>query len=235
MIEAVLFDWGGTLMQFAWSDELLEAGHRAGLAALGREDEADAITARFREVHEPLLREPGAADRIDYRLVLRDLLGDATGEELDSFVRAEHEVWAPSHGLASTTIALLEALRRRGLKLGVVANAWPEPPDLLREDLDRLGVAPLLDVVVFSGEVGARKPDAAIFRHALDALGVEAFAAMFVGDKRVDDIAGAAALGLTTVQALWFEADENPAGAEPDFMAFTQMDVLNVVRRLNGD
>jgi len=153
VIEAVLFDWGGTLMQFAWSDELLEAGHRAGLAALGREDEADAITARFREVHEPLLREPGAADRIDYRLVLRDLLGDATDEELDSFVRAEHEAWAPSHRLASTTIALLEALRRRGLKLGVVSNAL-DPGPLMHRDLADTGVE-VIDNGADKGEVCA--------------------------------------------------------------------------------
>jgi hypothetical protein len=38
---------------------------------------------------------------------------------------------------------------------------------------------------------------------------------------------------MTTVQALWFRADDHPDGAEPDHQAFTQLDVLNVVRRLN--
>jgi len=38
-------------------------------------------------------------------------------------------------------------------------------------------------------------------------------------------------VGMTTIQALWFNADDTP-GIEPDFMAFTPMDVLNVVRRL---
>jgi hypothetical protein len=37
---------------------------------------------------------------------------------------------------------------------------------------------------------------------------------------------------MATVQALWFRADEHPEGGEPDFQAFTQMDVLNVVDRL---
>ena len=46
--------------------------------------------------------------------------------------------------------------------------------------------------------------------------------------------AGADALGMTTVQALWFRADENPDGAEPDHQAFTQMDVLNIADRLLG-
>ena len=37
---------------------------------------------------------------------------------------------------------------------------------------------------------------------------------------------------MTTVQALWFRADDVPVDTEPDFQAFTQMDVLNVVDRL---
>jgi hypothetical protein len=37
------------------------------------------------------------------------------------------------------------------------------------------------------------------------------------------------------VLALWFRADEDERGLEPDFEAFTQMDVLNVVRRLTGE
>jgi FMN phosphatase YigB (HAD superfamily) len=56
---------------------------------------------------------------------------------------------------------------------------------------------------------------------------------LFVGDRLYEDVRGAAELGMTTVQALWFRAEETPDGAEPDFQAFTQMDVLNIVRRLN--
>ena len=43
---------------------------------------------------------------------------------------------------------------------------------------------------------------------------------------------GAKELGMTTVQAVWFRADDDERGLEPDFEAFTPMDVLNVVRRL---
>jgi hypothetical protein len=38
-------------------------------------------------------------------------------------------------------------------------------------------------------------------------------------------------VGMTTAQALWFRADDTP-GIEPDYMAFTPMDVLNAARRL---
>jgi putative hydrolase of the HAD superfamily len=89
-------------------------------------------------------------------------------------------------------------------------------------------------VAVFSSEVGKRKPHPDIFRRALAELDVEPEAALFVGDRLYEDVRGAGELGLVTVQALWFRADENPDGREPDFTAFTQMDVLNVVRRLGG-
>ncbi len=56
-----------------------------------------------------------------------------------------------------------------------------------------------------------------------------------MGDRLLQDIRGAGELGMTTVQALWFRADEHANGGEPDFQAFTHMDVLNVVRRLTGE
>jgi FMN phosphatase YigB (HAD superfamily) len=55
---------------------------------------------------------------------------------------------------------------------------------------------------------------------------------MFVGDRLYEDVRGAGELGMTTVQALWFRADEHPEGGEPDYEAFTPMDVLNVADRL---
>jgi HAD superfamily hydrolase (TIGR01509 family) len=223
VLRAVLFDWNNTLARFEWDDELLAAGHRAGLAAIGR-DGADELTHRFSALE--LVRGS------DYRATLRELLGGATDDELDRFVDAEFDAWEPARELASTTHALLEALRRRGLKLAVVANAWPEPARLLRRELERLGVAQRIDAAVFSDEAGARKPEPAIFQRALSELGVNAAEAAFVGDKLREDVGGAAALGMTTVQALWFAADDSTGGPEPDFQAFTQMDVLNVVVRL---
>jgi FMN phosphatase YigB (HAD superfamily) len=87
-------------------------------------------------------------------------------------------------------------------------------------------------VMVFSEELGASKPRPEIFLHALAALGVEPERALYVGDRLETDVQGAANVGMTTVQALWFNADDSTSGIEPDFMAFTPMDVLNVVRRL---
>jgi putative hydrolase of the HAD superfamily len=234
VIEAVLFDWGDTLMEWAWDDELLVAGHRAGLRAIGHEELE--ITERFREAYEPLLWAPGMVEEVEYPGLVRRLLGDfgiaLRDDELERYLEAEHAEWAPARKLGATTHALLESLRRRGLKLGVVSNAL-DPPALLHRDLADAGVAERVDFAVFSSEVGRRKPDQAIFRRALEALEVEPAAALFVGDRLYEDVLGASLVGMRTVQALWFRADEHPDGGEPDYKAFTQMDVLNVVSRLN--
>jgi putative hydrolase of the HAD superfamily len=233
MLDAVLFDWGDTLMEWRWEDELLAAGHRAGLRAIGRDDVE--LTEHFRERYEPLFWAPGTVEELEYPGLVRQLLGDFALElgddELERFLEAEHAAWAPARVLGSTTHALLEALRGRGLKLGVVSNAF-DPPKLLHRDLADSGVAERVDFAVFSSEVGKRKPHPEIFGRALDALGVDPEAALFVGDRLYEDVRGAGEVGMTTVQALWFRADESPDGGEPDFMAFTQMDVLNIAARL---
>ncbi|HEY1365524.1 MAG TPA: HAD family hydrolase [Gaiellaceae bacterium] len=237
MLEAVLFDWGDTLMEWAWQDELLAAGHRAGLAALGRDDlpGADVVAARFRERYLPLFWQPGVLEEVEYPGIVRGLLAEfdvaVSDEQLARFLEAEHAAWQPARRLGAHTWALLESLRDRGLKLGLVSNAL-DPPWLLHRDLEQLGVAGRLDVAVFSSEVGWRKPHPAIFERALEALGAEARAALFVGDRLYEDVGGASKLGMRTVQALWFRADEPADGAEPDFQAFTPLDVLTIARRL---
>jgi len=237
VLRAVLFDWGDTLMAFAYEPELVEAGHRAGLAALGRDGlpESREITAHFRERYEPMFWQPGTLEEIEYPGLVRELLGhfgiDATDEELDRYLEAEHNAWEPSRVLGGTTHALLEALRGRGLKLGVVSNAF-DPGPLLHRDLEQLGIAQRIDFAVFSSELGKRKPHPEIFERALDALGVAPEEALFVGDRLYEDVRGASEVGMTTVQALWFRADENPDGAEPVHQACTQMDVLNIADRL---
>lgn len=236
MLEAVLFDWGDTLMEFVYAPELVAAGHHAGLAAIGREGLPE-LTEHFREEYEPLFWVPGTIDEIEYPQLVRRLLGDfgigVDDGELDRFLEAEHVAWDPARRLAANTHPLLEALHERGLKLGLVSNAF-DPGWLLHRDLRHMGLEERLDFSVFSSEVGLRKPHPAIFERALETLGVEPENALFVGDRLFEDIRGAAELGMTTVQALWYRADDHPDGAEPDYQAFTQLDVLNVAQRLGA-
>jgi len=217
MLEAVLFDWTHTLVDFTWDDELVAEGHRAGL---GRDDPG--FTERWRA----LLLDGGHGYR-----PYRELLGELGVDDVEGFIDREHAAWQRQHQVLASAQALLDALRSRGLKTGLVANSWPDPGRVLRADVESFGLADRLDAQVFSEEVGARKPSPEPFLRACGELRVEPVDTMFVGDDLVEDVQGAANLGMTTVQALWFRADDTP-GIEPDFMAFTPMDVLNAARRL---
>lgn len=235
VLEAVLFDWGDTLMRWDFDRSLLEAGHRAGLDAIGVEPRAE-LTSRFVEEYLPGVFAPEVLAEVDYPGLVRQLLAEVGVEvgdhALEAFLEAEHHAWAPARRLGSTTHALLEALRDRGLALGLVSNAL-DPPRLLHGDLEEFGVAERLDAAVFSSEVGWRKPHPAIFERALTELGVEPARALMVGDRLREDVGGAAALGMATCQALWFRAEEAESGPEADFRAFAQMDVVTVVDGLS--
>lgn len=236
-VEAVLFDWGDTLMRFEWSEEPVATGIRAGLDAVGAEvEDADALARAFMDRVSAHM-DSGLPEELEYPGLVEDVLAGAgvvlADGRLERYLDAEHTAWEAASVLGAHTHALLDALRGRGLALGLVSNAF-DPRWLLDRDMERMGLAGRLDSFVFSSDLGVRKPHAEIFRRSLDELGVEPERALFVGDRLYEDVLGARKLGMTTVQALWFRADENPRGAEPHYQAFTPLDVLNVVKRLDG-
>jgi putative hydrolase of the HAD superfamily len=77
-----------------------------------------------------------------------------------------------------------------------------------RAKIERWGLAEYFDVVAIEGEVGAGKPDARHFGHALDALGVDPAATLMAGDNYACDVLGALHLGL---HAVWIDREGRPA------------------------
>ncbi|MDQ3993639.1 MAG: HAD family hydrolase [Actinomycetota bacterium] len=100
------------------------------------------------------------------------------------------------------------------MKLGLVSNAF-DPVWLLERDLERMGLAERLDVAVFSSSIGKRKPHPAIFKAALEPLGVDPERSLFIGDSRVADVHGAKTLGMTTVRPSGFEQTRTPTRPSP--------------------
>jgi putative hydrolase of the HAD superfamily len=119
-------------------------------------------------------------------------------------------------------VPALDAMAAAGLRLGVVSN-WDCG---LADVLDGLGVGDRFDVVAASAVVGAGKPDPAIFRHALGALGVAPAAALHCGDLPAYDCAGAAAAGVRAV--LIDRAGGLSAGACPTIAALPELVPLAV-------
>lgn len=94
------------------------------------------------------------------------------------------------------TFRVLDALKGK-YKLLLLTNG---SPDLQQEKLDGVPeLIPYFDHIVISGNFGQGKPAAAIFRHALEKLGIEPEHGIMVGDKLTTDILGANTIGMTSV------------------------------------
>ena len=109
----------------------------------------------------------------------------AAAELYDRFEKAE------SWRVYPEVPSVLEHLQQAGHRLAVISN-WDER---LPRVLANLGLTNRFDEIVFSQEVGAPKPIPRIFEEALGRLGIEAEAALHVGDSRLEDQEGADAAG----------------------------------------
>jgi HAD superfamily hydrolase (TIGR01509 family) len=118
-------------------------------------------------------------------------------ELLRALVDRDRHLLLATARLYDDAIGFLQGIRARGSKIAIVSNCSEHTRPLLT----KLGIDVLVDVLVLSCEVGAAKPDAEIFRYALDQLDVAAGAAVFVDDQ-ADYCAGAVALGIPTAQII---------------------------------
>jgi putative hydrolase of the HAD superfamily len=107
----------------------------------------------------------------------------------DEFTRPEH------YGLFPDAMPALRELAAEGYRLGIVSNF----EDWLSTLLERLGVLSLMSIVVVSGNEGIEKPDAEIFRRALDRIDAPPGRAVYVGDNPGIDVRPALALGMGAV------------------------------------
>lgn len=107
---------------------------------------------------------------------------------------------APRLRLPRASARVLETLRD-GWRVGIVTNG---PPDIQARKVEALGLARLVDTVVFAHATGsgAGKPDPAPFLEAARRLGVAPARTVFVGDDPVADIAGARGVGMYAVRLL---------------------------------
>jgi putative hydrolase of the HAD superfamily len=200
-VEAVIFDWGGTLSEYVQS-ELVDAWRLAARhLAPDREDE---LTERLVRVEAAFWATTSSHQR---SATLADLLAAATRElELD-VAEALLEEAAVRHLDAWTghirhdpeAAPTLAALRERGLRTGLLSNThWPRA--FHERFLERDGLAGLLDARLYTSEMRYQKPHADAFATALKALDVgDPGRAVFVGDRPWDDVYGARGAGLRTV------------------------------------
>jgi putative hydrolase of the HAD superfamily len=225
-VEAVLFDWGGTLTPWHTIDfeeearVLASAVVDAGPGTPGRISRAsDAIWGRSRDHHRSA--------------TVADIFAEAGLAHDEDRLVAYREFWEPHTITDPDVVPLFSRLKVDGLKVGVLSNTvWPREwhEDFFRRD----GVLDLVDGAVYTSEVPWTKPAPEAFEAAFRAVGLEDPAAcVFVGDRLFDDIWGASHAGMRTVLVPHSDIPPEQLGhsvGEPDAVVHRLEEVYDVVR-----
>jgi putative hydrolase of the HAD superfamily len=147
-------------------------------------------------------------------------------------VASRHRAVRADTRLRAEAVPVLAALRQRGVRTGLISDCTHELPAFRPQ----LAIAPLLDVRVFSVQVGRCKPDPALYLAACRRLGLDPADCLYVGDGGSQELTGAQRAGLTAVRLaapdlaghMVFNADRGWAG--PVLASLTEvLDLLDPV------
>ena len=231
-VQGVLFDYGRTLVTFAYpTEDLLEVlrQFRPRIeAALGvPAPEAESI---LHDVLIPLEEYVSSLseDEVDYMDVYRSKWEQAGLRLPDGLLHeildAEQRCWDRSVRVDPDAVEMLRWLEARGIKRGLCSNA-PFPPPMMRRQVEANGLAQLMDAIVFSSEQGRRKPAPELYLAALDALDTPAAETLFVGDRVREDYQGPRALGMQAV-VFTAHAEEPPPDGVPTIASLRELQDL---------
>lgn len=205
-VDGVLFDYGQTLVTFSYpTDNLLEV-LRNFLPTIEEAIGAPAPAAEtiLDEVLLPLEEHvrSQSEDEVDWLDVYRAAWAEA-GLQLPEgllyeILDAEQGCWDRAVRVDPGVVQVLTSLRARGIKRAICSNA-PFPPEMLLRQVQANGVGELMDAIVFSSQVGRRKPAPEMYRAALDGIEVAPERAVFVGNRVREDYDGPRAVGMRAV------------------------------------
>ena len=218
-VEAVVFDYGRTLVTFTYPKErLLEVIERFRPAISGATGVPAPVAEKImEEVLLPLeaVIESPDEDEVGYFDVYAAAWSRAgvelPHELLYEILDAEQQVWDDVAQVDTEAPRLLRWLRERGIKRAVCSNA-PFPPEMMLRQVEKNGIAALMDAVVFSSELGRRKPAREVYQAALDGVGVDAERALFVGDRVREDYEGPLSVGMRAVICMAHATELPPDG-----------------------
>jgi putative hydrolase of the HAD superfamily len=230
-VDAVIFDWGGTLTR--WHDIDFHAESLALAQAVittpTKEDDHHAYAARLHRAGNVIWgrsRDHQQSSTVD------DLFVEAGLEHDPELLDAYYEFWDP-HTTTDTEVgSLWEALRADGIKVGVLSNTiWPRA--FHEQIFERDGVLHLIDGDVYTSEIPWTKPSPKAFTAAMAAVGIEDPArCVYVGDRLYDDIWGAQNAGLRAIHIPHSQIPVEQIGhseGEPDAVAHRISEVRDIV------
>lgn len=247
-VEAVVFDWGGTLTP--WHEVDLPQQWRVfarEVHGLPLDDprmplddlaEADSLAMRLAEVEE----RAWARGREGHESTsLADILDEAgidpAHDRHHLALAAYQRFWEPHTHTDPQVRPLWEALRESGVRVGVLSNTiWTR--DYHREVFARDGVLDLLDGDVYSSEIHVVKPHREAFLLACEAVGVAPERAVYVGDRLFEDVYGPHQVGMRAILVPHSDIPANQrvsVDVKPDAVAHQLLDVADIVRRWNSE
>ena len=237
MIEAVVFDWAGTLTP--WHRVNL-AEQWVGLARVLHPDDepaaaslAAAATAHEEQVWHRARTEYSSA-RLEQMLV--EVGVPADHPRLLAALATYHAWWDPYSWIDPDVPELLQALRDNNIKVGVLSNTiWSRQRH--EQVFERDGVLHLIDGAVYSSEIAVTKPHPGAFLAAADAVGVSADRVAFVGDRPFEDVHGAQQAGMRAIFVPHSDIpldQQVPVEVTPDAVVQRLADVLGVVTAWNS-
>jgi putative hydrolase of the HAD superfamily len=91
---------------------------------------------------------------------------------------------------------ILCQLKDRGIRLALLTNGGAAPQ---RRKIERFGLAPFFDCILIEGEFGHGKPEARVYQHALDQLGMHPEEAWMIGDHLEWEVAAPQRLGIRSI------------------------------------
>ena len=204
-IKGVLFDLGNTLVSYYQADDFYPILRKSirqccrMLADTGITFNEDILFAKAMDLNY---------ERDDLAVYpLLDRLQVLFGQEIDLSPRQISGLMdafmQPIFNKAQAdpaAVPLLQELRQRGIKTGILSNTpWGCPAKLWHSELKRHNLADNIDLALFCVDVGWRKPAPPIFAAALRKLGLAAQDTIYVGDDPVWDVEGAGNAGLCPV------------------------------------
>lgn len=205
MIEAVIFDWGGTLSVYADIDMedmwRMAAKHLATGSEPHREDEIrDRLVAVEAEAWARIPVDQRSFTLAQLFARASESLGlDVAAAVVVEATQGHLDAWTPHIRHDPDAQRVLTTLHQRGLKVGLLSNThWPR--QFHEHFLARDGLSAHIDARLYTSELTYSKPHASAFRAVLDSVGVDdPSRAVFVGDRAYDDVFGAQQAGMRAV------------------------------------
>ncbi|OPY33400.1 MAG: putative HAD-hydrolase [Methanomassiliicoccales archaeon PtaU1.Bin124] len=201
-----MFDLGHTLIDYyndweAPENKAIKEFHQAVVNAGADADEGDFCKYAKGLLETGRKRKREEMVEIPLEKVLESILVRYGMEEEEELLKEGFEVFygvlEENRSLIPGAKDALEKVRDRGYAIGLISDvAWGLPSEYPLRDLEFYGLNEYFDDLVFSTDVGLRKPHPRMFKLALYNLGADASESFYVGNSYRCDIKGAVAAGL---------------------------------------